>query len=96
MTAYWTCIPHISPEIIIGEAVKIALLKSSLVWVTVADRAVVSRDGVDATIGKCLSVKSDDVAKAKSSTTHKQVANTPAETEQSCAGTTTNVQKVML
>ena len=68
------------------------MLKCSLVRVAVANRAIISGYRVDATIGKGLPVEIDNVAKAKSSTAHKQVADIATETEKSGAGTTTNIQ----
>ena len=81
-----------SPEIIISKAIDITLLKSSLVRVAVANRAIISGYWVDATIGKGLPVEVDNVAKAKSFTAHKQVTDVATETEQPGTGTTTNIQ----
>ena len=86
----YTC--HTSPEIITSKAIKVTLFKCSLVGVAVANRAIISGYWVDATIGKGLPVEVDNVTKAKSSTAHKQVADVATETEQSGAGTTTNIQ----
>jgi hypothetical protein len=93
----WDCLDykypcHTSPEIVIGEAIEVALLKGSLIRVAVANRAIISGYWVDTAIGKGLPVEVDNIAKAKSSTTHKEVANVATETEQPCAGTTTNIQ----
>ena len=81
-----------SPEIIIGKAIDIALLKCSLVRIAVANRAIISGYLVDDTISKGLPVEVDNVAKAESSITHKQVTDVATETEKSGAGTTTNIQ----
>ena len=86
------CARNIKPEIIIGKAINIALLKGSLVRVAVANRSIISGYWVDATIGKGLPVETDNVAEAKSSTANKQVADVATETEQPGAGTTTNIQ----
>ena len=85
-------VSHTSPEIIIGEAIDIALLKGPLVRVAVADRAIISGYWVDTSIGKGLPVEIDNVAKAKGSTAHKEVADAATESEQPRAGTTTNIQ----
>ena len=69
------------PEVIIGEAINITLFKRSLVRVAVANRAIVSGYWVDATISKGLPVEVDNVAEAKSSTAHKQVADVATKTE---------------
>ena len=75
------CARHTSPEIIISKAVEIALLKGSLIRVAVANRPIISGYWVDATIGKGLPMEIDNVAKAKSSTAHKQVTDVATETE---------------
>ena len=81
-----------TPEIIIGEAIDIALLKGPLVRVAVANRAIISGYLVDTTIGKGLPVEIDNITEAKGSTAHKEVADTATESEQPCAGTTTNIE----
>ena len=80
---------HTSPEI---KSIEVALFKCSLVRVAVANRAIISGYWVDATVGKGLPVEVDNVAKAKSSTAHEQVADIATETEKPGAWTTTNIQ----
>ena len=86
------CAHKIKPEIIIGKAIDIALLKGSLVRVAVANRFIISGYWVDATVGKGLPMEIDNIAKAKSSTAYKQIADIATETEQPGAGATTNIK----
>jgi hypothetical protein len=62
---------YISPEIIVGVTIEVALLKSPLVRVAVANRAIISGYWVDTTIVKGLPVEVDNIAKAKGSAAHK-------------------------
>ena len=53
-------------------------------------------DRVHPSIGKGLSVQCDNVAQSESTAAHKQVADLSTEAEQTCAGTSTNVEEVVL
>ena len=97
---YSTCVygkgvTYYIPEVIVCEAVDIALFILSLVRVTVAFSGVRS-DRIHPSIGKGLPVQCDNVAQSESTTAHEKVADSSTEAEQTCARTPTDIQEVVL